>query len=125
MTHYAQMLKQFHGTFGVPVRSKPTLLPPDEQLLRLTLINSELGELSDAMQKHDIVGIADGIADLLYVTFGLAVQMGLDIDRAFTEVHASNITKVWPDGTVHRNAGGKVLKPDTYTPVDLSWVQAA
>jgi NTP pyrophosphatase (non-canonical NTP hydrolase) len=120
---YVREMAEFHTTFDLPIRYKPTLLDPKDFIRRLSLITSEVGELGDAVRRKDIVEIADALGDLLYVTFGMAMEMGLDIDRIFDDIHRSNMTKVWEDGTVHKDAGGKVLKPETYTPVDLKWLE--
>jgi predicted HAD superfamily Cof-like phosphohydrolase len=58
--------------------------------------------------------------DSLYVIIGTAVSYGIDIERVFDEVHRSNMTKVWPDGTVHYDEHGKVLKPLTYSRADIT-----
>lgn len=97
---------------------------PDEKTvkLRIDLMKEELlgeDELVDSMWKGDIVGIADGIADLLYVVYGTAVAYGLDMELIFEEVHRSNMSKLQPDGTVLRREDGKILKPDTYSRPNL------
>jgi predicted HAD superfamily Cof-like phosphohydrolase len=44
-----------------------------------------------------------------------AETIGFDImDEAFIRVHASNMSKLMPDGTVRRRADGKVLKGPNY-----------
>lgn len=60
---------------------------------RSRLIEEELGELSEAWLKRDVVGIADAIADLLYVVYGTAAKVGIDIEPIFDAVHYSNMTK--------------------------------
>jgi len=40
--------------------------------------------------------------------------------RALERVHANNMSKVHPDGTIKRREDGKVLKPEGYQPCDLS-----
>lgn len=100
----------------------PTLPDEDVRKLRQDLLIEELfgsGELLESMFNKDIVGIADGIADMLYVLIGTASAYGLNIHYIFQEVHRSNMTKVGPDGTVIRREDGKILKPDTFSPADL------
>ncbi len=122
MAHYTLMMKEFHETFDVPQGKRPTLLSAEDSLRRTTLITSEVGELGDAVREKDIVKAADALGDILYVVFGMAEEMGLDMDRIFTEIHESNMSKLKKDGTVLKDAGGKVLKPETYQHVDLSWI---
>lgn len=68
-----------------------------------------------AVYDTDPIAAIDGIADLLYVTFGTGEEWGIDIEPFFNEVHRSNMTKV--GGPVR--ADGKRLKPDTYEPPKL------
>ena len=121
--NYVEQMKEFHRVFAVLINNRPVLLCNSDFIRRLTLITSEVGELGDAVRQKNLVEIADALGDLLYVTFGMAVEMGLDIDRIFTEIHLSNMSKANEDGTVTKDAGGKVLKSKKYKPVDLSWVK--
>ncbi len=121
--NYIEKMKEFHQIFSVPIAKESTLITEKDFIRRLTLITSEVGELGDAVRKKDIVEIADAIGDLLYVTFGMAVEMGLDIDKIFDEIHTSNMSKANENGTVTKDAGGKVLKSKKYKPVDLSWIR--
>ena len=61
----------------------------------------------------------DALADILYVVYGFAVSLGVDIEPFLDEVHKNNLTKVGPNGEVIRREDGKVLKPANYVPVDL------
>ncbi len=121
-TDYMFKMKKFHSLFEVPISKEPTLLRAIDSVRRLTLITSEVGELGDAVRKQDLIEIADALGDILYVTFGMAVEMGLDMDRIFKEIHESNMSKANEDGTITKDAGGKVLKSKKYEPVDLSWI---
>jgi predicted HAD superfamily Cof-like phosphohydrolase len=95
-------------------------VPPEERKkLRLELIREEFKELTEASDANDIVAVADALADLLYVVHGAALEWGIPMDPCYKEVHRSNMTKVFPDGTVHKREDGKVLKPPTYSPADL------
>lgn len=60
----------------------------------------------------DIVEVADGIADLIYVALGAAIAFGIDIDPIFEEVHRTNMEKV---GGRTRD-DGKILKPEGWEP---------
>lgn len=65
----------------------------------------------------------DALADLLYVTYGMAHRMDYPIDPAFKEVHRSNMAKL-VDGKVLKDAKGKVQKPEGWTPPDLASILA-
>jgi predicted HAD superfamily Cof-like phosphohydrolase len=101
------------------VRTFPTTnVSPEEKLLRIKLMMSELSETIDAIAANDIVKIADGIADLIYVVKGTAITYGIDIEPIFNEVHKSNMSKCI-DGKLIKDSSGKVLKPDSYSPPDI------
>lgn len=93
MTNF-QMVKDFHQAFGINAPLFPSNLSHDRQELRQDLIEEEYSELQGAMYADDPIGIADGLADLLYVVYGTAVEYGIDIDEVFKEVHRSNMSKL-------------------------------
>jgi predicted HAD superfamily Cof-like phosphohydrolase len=101
-------------------------MPDDETVsLRIALIREELNELISACVDRDLVEIADGLADILYVTYGAGHAFGIDLDSCFDEVQRSNMTKIGKDGKVIYSAEGKVLKPDNYSPPNLAKVLEA
>lgn len=110
---------EFMIKFEQDVPDKPTIPTPEVQDLRLKLIREEADELEEAYAAGDLVKVADAIADLLYVVYGAACASGIAMSAIFEEVHRSNMSKIWPDGTVHKNEHGKVIKPETYSPADL------
>ena len=113
-------LRDFHKAFGLTCGDRPKVPSPKDIRLRINLINEEAKEFEEASREGDIVGVADALADLLYVVYGAAVTYGIDMDPVFREVHRSNMTKIWPDGTVHRReSDGKIIKPPTYSPAKL------
>ncbi|NED98603.1 hypothetical protein G1H10_00285 [Phytoactinopolyspora halotolerans] len=60
--------------------------------------------------------VAKELADVLYVTYGAADALGIDLPAVFVEVHRSNMSKLDADGRVLRRADGKVLKGPNYQP---------
>jgi len=107
----------FMNNFGQEVKYNPEF--PDEkvQKLRISLIEEELEELKEAMGKEDMVGVADALTDILYVTYGAGAAFGIDLDKCFEEVHNSNMSKLDRNGhPIYRN-DGKILKgPDYFEP---------
>jgi predicted HAD superfamily Cof-like phosphohydrolase len=49
----------------------------------------------------------------------------LPFDEMWTAVHAANMAKVWPDGTVHYGEHHKVLKPPGWQAPDIAAIVAA
>jgi predicted HAD superfamily Cof-like phosphohydrolase len=117
--NHSAMVAHWHSRFGVPVEGRPAVPGEKVRALRVELIREEFAEFCDASAAGDIVGVADAIADMLYVVYGAAHAWGIPVGEVFAEVHRSNMSKVWADGTVHRRDDGKVLKPSTYSPANL------
>lgn len=70
--------------------------------------------------KRNGVEVADALADLVYVIYGFAVELGYDLRSVIDEVHASNMTKAGPDGRAILRADGKVLKGDNYQKANIA-----
>ena len=88
------------------------------------LVQNKSDELIQSMLQGDLVGVADGLADVLYVVIGTAVAYGIDIQEVFDEVHRSNLSKtVWDEENqrwhIEKDEFGKGIKPDTYSPADI------
>ena len=60
------------------------------------------------------------IADLVYVCYQYAENMGWFLDEALDRVHESNMSKLDEDGKPIYREDGKVLKGPNYKPPDLS-----
>ena len=121
MTLEQMKVKEFHEAFGLLINDVPTLPGLETVALRESLIREELQEFSQACFRRDIVSAADALADLLYVVYGAAVSLGVDMEPVFDEVHRSNMTKVGG----HRREDGKWVKPDTYSPARLELILEA
>jgi predicted HAD superfamily Cof-like phosphohydrolase len=141
-------VSEFHKTFNAPVLETPQI--PSEQRceLRVSLLQEELDELSQAIKDGDLVEIADALCDLQYVLSGAVLEFGLG-DRfveLFNEVQRSNMSKACDsereaeetlsyyrhkDGTegyykenngkwlVYRKSDDKVLKSINYSPANI------
>lgn len=117
---FMECVREFNATFGVHVNTKPTILSKEVKELRSKLIKEEYEELIKCIEDDDVIGIADGCADLHYVVSGTSLAYGIPEDLVFREVHRSNMSKADPDGTVHKRSDGKVLKSVHYTPPDIA-----
>ena len=79
----------------------------DQVALRLALIEEEVGEAGRRRRGRDLSGVADALADIVYVAYGTAHVYGIDLDAVLDEVHASNMTKLGADGRPVRRATAK------------------
>jgi hypothetical protein len=60
------------------------------------------------------------LADLVYVAYQYAANMGWDLDEALNRVHLSNMSKLDDDGNPIYRDDGKVLKGPNYKPPTLT-----
>lgn len=117
------MLAEFHAVVAHP--------DTDVLWTRDTLLNEEGAELSVALRELDMVlksrrsdtrrwaaekQVARELADVVYVAYGTAHALGINLDVALAEVHRANMTKA--NGP--RRADGKVLKPPGFTPPNMT-----
>ena len=109
----------FMKTFGQEVKTKPSLSSNKINKLRIDLIKEELDELTEAMQKKDLLEVADALTDILYVTYGAGHAFGINLDACFNEVQNSNMSKLGKDGKPIYNELGKVMKGPNYFKPDL------
>lgn len=81
--------------------------------------NTECGEGEDVLNDNR-EDLAKELTDLLYVCYWTAAKIGIDVNEAFRRVHASNMSKLGPDGKPVKREDGKVLKGPGYHAPDLS-----
>ena len=110
----------FMKTFGQEVKNKPSLSSDKINQLRISLINEELEEFTEAIKNKDIKEAADALTDILYVTYGAGHAFGINLDKCFDEVQQSNMSKLGGDGKPIYNDAGKVMKGPKYFRPDLS-----
>ena len=110
----------FMKTFGQDVKTEPSFSTDKINKLRIDLIKEELEELTDAMNKKDLLEVADALTDILYVTYGAGHAFGIDLDKCFKEVQNSNMSKLDENGKAIYNDSGKVMKGPNYFKPDLS-----
>lgn len=113
-------VREFHEAFGHPSPKNPTIPNPDLAMLRKKLIEEELAEVMDAIEKKDYINLLKELCDLQYVLDGFFVVCGMDQakEEGFMLVHRSNMSKLGPDGKPVYREDGKVLKGPNYKPVD-------
>ena len=107
-------VKTFMHAFGQEVKVKAKF--PNEKIIKLRyeLIREELEEFKRAMEAKNLKEIADALTDILYVTYGAGHAYGIDLDKCFSEVQRSNMSKLGEDGKPIYNEKGKVMKGPKY-----------
>jgi predicted HAD superfamily Cof-like phosphohydrolase len=113
--------KEFRKSFQVN-----NSMSPASRTGQRTLIVEEFKEFLDAenqLIKDYTINAADclkELADLVYVCYQYAENLGWDLDEALNRVHISNMTKLGEDGQPIRREDGKVLKGPNYQPPTLT-----
>ena len=136
MNSQQAMVRQFHHAFGSTIGRYPQIR---DRELAVKLIMEEAAEtaaalgftvgvivmdeeeqpifedVKDGYEEPNFEEAIDGLADLLYVTYGAAIRFGIDIEPFFAEVHAANMAK--QGGTTR--ADGKIIKPEGWKPPNI------
>jgi len=116
MRDYIQMVGDFHTVFDQKDGNKPRFISSNEGKLRYSLLAEENNEYLEAVEKEDLVGIADALGDQLYIIYGTILKHGLQhkIEEVFREIHRSNMSKLGADGKPIYREDGKILKGPSY-----------
>jgi predicted HAD superfamily Cof-like phosphohydrolase len=122
MKQYVNMVGEFHQVFDQKDATKPTLVPKNLGKLRYSLLLEENKEYLEAVEKEDLVEIADALGDQLYIIYGTILKHGLQdkIEEVFKEIHRSNMSKLGADGRPIYREDGKILKGPAYTRPDIA-----
>lgn len=100
---------EFHKKLGFPAPATPNdhLNEAGGVLnFRIRLIEEETAELIAAIRLRDLSAIAAEAVDVIYVTIGLLVTLGLPFLPFWRAIHKANMKKRW------NPTRGKALKPD-------------
>jgi len=118
----AEMLVEFHDHIGQHGYDELVAL------FRVRLMAEEFGEYIVAAEQGSVPEIAKELADMVYVAYGTAELLGIDLDRVVAAVHAANMTKTpVPPGVRHNEVvyATKAIKGDGYVEVDMGEVRKA
>jgi predicted HAD superfamily Cof-like phosphohydrolase len=116
-----QQAKEFRAGFQVTNSTSPA-----SRTMQRTLIVEEFKEFLEAENQlltGFVVNATDTLkelADLVYVCYQYAENLGWDLDEALNRVHRSNMSKLGEDGEPVYREDGKVLKGPNYEPPNLS-----
>jgi predicted HAD superfamily Cof-like phosphohydrolase len=120
-----EMVREFHETYDAYMGDPDEVKLPEERHLamRLALIAEEYeDEFIPAVVSGDVVETIDALGDLVYVLYGMALAMGVDLDSVIEEIHRSNMSKLGADGKPIYREDMKVLKGPNYFPPDIAGV---
>ena len=88
-------------------------LKNDQTQLYMNLIKEEFEETAKAFDDEDLIELADGLADMVWVIMGMCNSAGINFDKVWEEVKNSNMSK-FVNGKFIKNEAGKIMKPETY-----------
>ncbi|QJC21819.1 nucleoside triphosphate pyrophosphohydrolase family protein [Arcanobacterium buesumense] len=135
------LVRQFHETYNLPIVNDAPNANRERIHMRLALIAEEFSELvgavygaqsrsmiEDAWQSaqkaddgnRDTIEVADALGDLIYVIYGMALELGIPLSKVLAEIQASNLSKLGADGKPIYRADGKVLKGPGYFPPNIA-----
>lgn len=121
-----EQVRDFHRACGLRRPTSFDLPDPKDMKLRLGLILEEFQELTQAVgfkliQRQDgefdlqyegrdvgVLPMIDALCDILYVVYGMAIALGLDLEPFFDEVQRANMEKAGGP----KREDGKQLKPE-------------
>ena len=119
-TFLSSQAKEFRQKYNL--KSSPT---KDKRIYQKTLIEEEFKEFLEAEgflfrhgQNFQEEALKE-LADLVYVCYQYAENMGWFLDEALNRVHISNMSKLGDDGKPIYREDGKVLKGPNYKPPNL------
>lgn len=115
MNEEQEMVLDYHKKMGFTINDRPTPISQIQVKDRSDILQEEVSELRNALESEDLVGICDGLGDVLYVVYGTAVACGIDMSDIFKEIHRSNMTKTPPSTST-----GKAIKGESYSPPNLN-----
>lgn len=122
-----QDVLDFHDKFAPHIPAPTPAAPPGgDAYYGLGFLREELAEIEAAAKAGDVPGVADGLADLIYVAIRKALIWGVDLRPVWDEVHRANLAKT---GTLRGD--GKLIKGPGFVPPDIvgvlkaqGWVEA-
>ena len=120
-TFISEQAKEFRSKYGIQNRADR-----QNRAKQHSLIVEEFKEFLQAEgmlfmhgRNHQEHALKE-LADLVYVCYQYAENMGWFLDEALNRVHESNMSKLDEDGKPILRDDGKVLKGPNYKPPDLS-----
>ena len=130
----ADKVAEFHLAVGVDLPAHPSVPSLRVLDLRESLVREEFAEAMEQFARvrelvaageevgvEELAAFAHELTDLIYVSYGALVTLGIPADEVFAEVHRANLAKT----TGPKRADGKQLKPEGWQPADVLGVLTA
>ncbi len=108
------MVKEFHEKCQVGIKHDPQLIKRETSLSRYKMMQEEVEEYLQGVEKEDLSNVAKELCDILYTTYGTILEHGLQdkMEDIFAEVHRSNMIKEF--------GLEKAKKGESYSKADIS-----
>ena len=118
MQKQIKQLEEFHQAFRLSMNEPLGPVATPGQSIRGKLQIEEAQEIQAAIERGDLVEIADGVIDSIYIAIGTAVTYGFQdkLPELFDVVHQSNMSKLDIDGKPLYREDGKVIKGPQFKP---------
>ena len=84
---YQKDVENFMTAGKQPVKTELSL-KGDQQTLYMNLITEEYKETLEAFENNDLIEVADGLADMVWVIMGMCSSCGIDFNKVWEEVRA-------------------------------------
>ncbi|QRV01415.1 nucleoside triphosphate pyrophosphohydrolase family protein [Arcanobacterium phocisimile] len=138
-----ELVRQFHSVYRLPVCDDKPNSDRERVHMRLGLVAEEFAELVGAVygaksrsiieeaweesrthddHTRDTIEVADALGDLVYVIYGMALELGIPLTDVLEEIHASNLSKLDANGEPIYREDGKVLKGPNFFQPDIARV---
>jgi len=84
----------------------------EQTLLYTNLVREEFFELMDAVEYNEKAEAIKEACDVIVVTLGLLLSMGIDVHKAWELVHKNNMSKVSNQDAIVKDGNGKIMKSE-------------
>lgn len=113
---HQEIVAEWNRRAGNPAPSHPTLISAEEVDLQVAMLEEEIREYRDAALDGDLVGVADALADTLFVLLGATSRHGIDLEPILDIVEDSNWSKFDENGqpVPHPTIPGKIGKSEFF-----------
>lgn len=98
---------------SIPERPSPEAIETVRRKY-ISMLDQESSEVKSGLDRGDLVNVAQELADVVYVCYGAASELGIPLDAVIEVIHENNLRK-----SGSRRSDGKVLKSPSGPAVNL------